>query len=501
MVAKQKRHIKPYSREVRQLFGLPTYKDKPFSGKKDNAHVSVYDTLKEIEFIAQNRSYQTEKLANYLRANNLENTLSNIFDFLYTHVQYVQDSDTAEQVRTPLRLLADQQGDCDCYTAFIACVLTNLGVPFYLKMTDYGMTDDFGQAVGYQHVYIAVPQQGRKDYIVDVVLDNFNQEAAGIYKAYYYPMNGAAPRETEQPKASSINGLNGNRGLGAEPVSTIIVSLVGLGISLIGSYNKGVENDRAINASADRKIIAEQDAVREELYAKLAEGEGNLIKVQIDTIRAGVGLKGLALTLPSNINNYYEESNSFTEFHEQANLALTTVHQKYGEWDWDIANRWANVVTRDIIWSYKVRVEFRKEVCKALLEQGLISEYEMMQLVNYGWNQAPIYPNGVDNMSKRHGTQAFTSNTNSDRFVRKPTYSEAQLKAASRVVKNSIPAPAESKGSNVKSESTNINNSTSPKSEDNFFSKHWKTPTGKAAIIGGGVVGTLVLIGLVKAII
>jgi hypothetical protein len=501
VVAKQKRQIQPYSREVRQLFGLPTYKDKSFSGKKDDAHVSVYDTLKEIEFIAQNRSYQTEKLANYLRANNLENTLKNIFDFLYTHIQYVQDSETAEQVRTPLRLLAEQQGDCDCYTAFIACILTNLRVPFYLKMTDYGMIDDFGQPVGYQHVYISVPQQG-KDYIVDVVLDNFNQEAAGIYKAYYYPMNGAAPRETEQPKATSINGLNGNRGLG-DP-ATIIVGLVGLGISLVGNYNKGVENDRAVNASEDRKIFGFQDLDREELYTKWADGEGKLIMAQIQQLRAGVSLRGFfglgrVLNFPNGLPDYYAESNSFTELHEQAGLALKIVHEKWGAFgDHDWSNRYANVVTRDVIFAYRTRVEFRKEVCKALFEAGEISEYESMQIVNYGWQQAPPYPQGVSLMH-RHGTQAYAENKNADAFVRKPTYTEAQLKAASKIVKNQV--PAQSKGSNVKGESTNTNNSTSPKSEEDFLSKHWKTPTGKAAIIGGGVVGGLLLIGLVKAII
>ena len=94
----------------------------------------------------------------------IRETLQNIWDFVYQHIQYVPDSAVMEQVRRPLRTLYDQKGDCDCYATLIGSILTNLGIPFSLRIAKYNGRSYF------QHVYVVV-REGDKELVVDPVVD------------------------------------------------------------------------------------------------------------------------------------------------------------------------------------------------------------------------------------------------------------------------------------------------------------------------------------------
>lgn len=106
----------------------------------------------------------TTRLAQSLRGSSLRETLSNIWNFVYQHIQYVPDSAVMEQVRRPLRTLYDQKGDCDCYATLIGSILTNLGIPFSLRIAKYNGRSYF------QHVYVVVKDSGR-ELVVDPVVD------------------------------------------------------------------------------------------------------------------------------------------------------------------------------------------------------------------------------------------------------------------------------------------------------------------------------------------
>ena len=80
------------------------------------------------------------------------------------HIEYVPDSAVMEQVRRPLRTLYDQKGDCDCYATLIGSILTNLGIPFSLRIAKYNGRSYF------QHVYVVV-REGDKELVVDPVVD------------------------------------------------------------------------------------------------------------------------------------------------------------------------------------------------------------------------------------------------------------------------------------------------------------------------------------------
>lgn len=134
---------------------------------------SVRDTVQLMGEIVKVTLNDTRKIAEILKGDNLHETCSNIWNFIYTYIQYELDAPGREQLRRPARLWADRKGDCDCFSLLISSTLTNLNIPHFLRVTKY--------SAGWQHVYVIVPtskQGGNKEnYItIDAVLDKYNYE-------------------------------------------------------------------------------------------------------------------------------------------------------------------------------------------------------------------------------------------------------------------------------------------------------------------------------------
>lgn len=135
-----------------------------------------YDTLKLMRQVVSKTKSQTKDISKVLKGRSLEETCSNLWKFLYNHVQYKKDHSQREQLRTPARTWADRKSgvDCDCYSIFISSVLTNLGIPHTFRMAGY--SGDF------QHVYVVVPKSGTigasrsSYYVIDPVVNQFNYE-------------------------------------------------------------------------------------------------------------------------------------------------------------------------------------------------------------------------------------------------------------------------------------------------------------------------------------
>lgn len=171
MVAAGVRNIKP-GVEYNKFFSEPERKDM------DWPEGSVYNTLDFMQKIVAETLYQTRAIANHLRGKNLNETCNNIWSFLFNHIQYKEDLKNVEQLRSPNRSWADRKTgiDCDCYSIFISSILTNLGVPHFLRITEYDHNGFF------QHVFVVVPKHGntlsgRQTYhVIDPVLDQYDYE-------------------------------------------------------------------------------------------------------------------------------------------------------------------------------------------------------------------------------------------------------------------------------------------------------------------------------------
>lgn len=113
----------------------------------------------------------TRELAKLLKAPTTFETLRNVWNFTFKHLQYEKDEDNKEQIRRPARSWRDRKAgvDCDCLTVFIGSTLVNLGIPFLIRLTGYGYDGKFG------HVY-PVAFDGKREVIMDCVVHQFNYE-------------------------------------------------------------------------------------------------------------------------------------------------------------------------------------------------------------------------------------------------------------------------------------------------------------------------------------
>jgi ElaB/YqjD/DUF883 family membrane-anchored ribosome-binding protein len=174
----RKRKIKD-GREFDKLFPPPSEEDTTVKKEAD-----VEDTMSLIQRTVPKTSWHTQKIAQKLRGKTLEETCSNIWHFVYDHIQYKRDEDGVEQVRSPRRTWWERGSgvDCDCYTEFISSILLNFNIPHKARITKYPKLPP--ETPRWQHVYPIVPKNGRldqalhrDDYIVlDCVKDEFDSE-------------------------------------------------------------------------------------------------------------------------------------------------------------------------------------------------------------------------------------------------------------------------------------------------------------------------------------
>ncbi len=167
MQAQVKRHISSGD-QFSHLIPQSISKDTVVVG---SGKAQLKDTLNLMKQIIKETKGDTAKLAIKLKGHSVTETCRNIWNFVYGHIQYTMDKTGVEQVRRPSRTWADRTNgvDCDCYTVFIGSILSNLEIPFLMRVTKYGGKKHF------QHVYPIVPIQGGH-ITIDCVTDRFDHE-------------------------------------------------------------------------------------------------------------------------------------------------------------------------------------------------------------------------------------------------------------------------------------------------------------------------------------
>lgn len=161
LTASSKRNIRPLS-DYASL--IPPLTELRHDDAVRMSSATPEQTVAFMHQVIRETTADTTRLAQSLQGSTLKYTPQNIWNFVYQHIQYVPDSAVMEQVRRPLRTLYDQKGDCDCYATLIGSILTNLGIPFSLRIAKYNGLSYF------QHVYVVV-KDGGKELVVDPVVD------------------------------------------------------------------------------------------------------------------------------------------------------------------------------------------------------------------------------------------------------------------------------------------------------------------------------------------
>lgn len=166
---------------------------------------------------------QLKDFAKYLRGKNIEATCYNTWKFLKDYIQYEKDPKGKQWVRRPERLWRDKKGDCKSYAVFIASVLDNLGIKGAFRfISEYPKIEP-------SHVYVVV-KEGRKEIIIDPVLDRFNVEAE-YHKKIDYNMTQVSELAGLRKRNNAISGgLLQNVLLGGKRREVLNASLPGLAI-------------------------------------------------------------------------------------------------------------------------------------------------------------------------------------------------------------------------------------------------------------------------------
>lgn len=182
MVPTGKRKVSPVPKRLLGLVPKPV--DNNVTVKSSGVD-SITDTVPLMRNKIRRTLWQTEKLAKELTGSSKNATARNDWEFIFQHIQYVQDPKGDEQVRSPRRLIYDGKGDCDCFTVTLSSLLLNQKIPHKLRVSANQVAGEWG------HIYIVVPKDGnvdkdldtRSDYIViDPVVHQFNYEAPFLSK-------------------------------------------------------------------------------------------------------------------------------------------------------------------------------------------------------------------------------------------------------------------------------------------------------------------------------
>ncbi|CAL2104471.1 protein of unknown function [Tenacibaculum sp. 190130A14a] len=103
-----------------------------------------------------------KKIARHLKGRTLSETVTNIYNFLYSHIQYQADG-FDQQLRTPSCSWSSRfEGiDCKSYSVFASAILLNLNIDHsFRKVTQPS------QPYRWSHVYVIIHSQG-KTFIID----------------------------------------------------------------------------------------------------------------------------------------------------------------------------------------------------------------------------------------------------------------------------------------------------------------------------------------------
>jgi len=132
----------------------------------------TFNTVNWMKAWIEKYSFQTAKLSPKLQGRSLEETVNNIYQFLYDHVQYTADG-PLQQLRSPACTWTQRKEGVDCksYSVFASSILSNLGIKHFIRQIRqaYFYPEEF------THVYIVVPvnqtvsnyQKNTPTYVLD----------------------------------------------------------------------------------------------------------------------------------------------------------------------------------------------------------------------------------------------------------------------------------------------------------------------------------------------
>ena len=134
--------------QFNKVISLPKNR-KVFLGSGD-----TFTSLQQMRKVIFKTLNETEQLANKLKAGTVPGTVKNIKEFIYWHIQYLQD-ETDQLLHSPAHTWSIRATGVDCksYSIFASSILTNLGIANSLRqIKQVAYNPEY-----WSHVYVTLP--------------------------------------------------------------------------------------------------------------------------------------------------------------------------------------------------------------------------------------------------------------------------------------------------------------------------------------------------------
>ena len=121
----------------------------------------TFHTTEQMKAWIEKYAFQTARLAPLLKGQTLKETVNNIYNFLYSHVQYEADG-ALQQLRSPAcSWMQRKEGvDCKSFSVFASSILVNLGIKHFIRQ----IRQPGFHPSEFTHVYVVVPaDQNQKE--------------------------------------------------------------------------------------------------------------------------------------------------------------------------------------------------------------------------------------------------------------------------------------------------------------------------------------------------
>jgi hypothetical protein len=255
----------------------------------------TYMTVEEMKDWIEKYSFQTKKLSPKLKGPSIQTTVTNIYQFLYGHIQYQADG-ALQQLRSPACTWKQRkQGvDCKSYSIFASSILSNLGIKHFIRQIK--QASFYPQE--FTHVYIVIP--------VDQHTEIYSENTQTIVLDATKHQNIESPYlEKEDLKMVNLKhvGLNGPQNEStsqiAENFEVFSTHLLTNGISLnmVNAIREEVSKYTKIGRDPKFQIV-DQGIIIEEKYFRLDFNPQNGLGFVVTGTAAVAGGKALLDMLP-----------------------------------------------------------------------------------------------------------------------------------------------------------------------------------------------------------
>lgn len=231
------------------------------------------DIINEVLNTYQDTWHTTAELAESLRRGTEEDTCKAVFDFIIENVNYNEDPNGVQWIRTPARLLHDGEGDCKSMAILSASLLNNLGIPCFFRFVSFSKNNQI------THVY-TVTESG---IIIDPVERIDGQPVFNYASQYTYK------KDMNTTQISRLSGIGATEDIYTPYMAdtyfwdnTIAENYLFSELDYLNTYLNIYPESREYLNQLDRVVVAYNLYQRAKGYEELMKRAGRVIQTMED---------------------------------------------------------------------------------------------------------------------------------------------------------------------------------------------------------------------------